>query len=150
MIYAGIVHDPIVPAQVLERVGSSGDGAVVLFVGVVRDHAADRAVTGMRYDAYEEMATEVLEAIATEAAELAGSDRIAVVHRVGELAVGEHSVAIAVSTPHRAEAFDASRHVIEEIKKRLPMWKKERYVHGEDAWVAGSVPPVNVPAGGDG
>jgi molybdopterin synthase catalytic subunit len=149
MIYAGIVHDPIVPAQVLERVGSSGDGAVVLFVGVVRDHAADRAVTGMRYDAYEEMATEVLEAIATEAAELAGSDRIAVVHRVGELAVGEHSVAIAVSTPHRAEAFDASRHVIEEIKKRLPMWKKERYVHGEDAWVAGSVPPVNARAGGD-
>jgi molybdopterin synthase catalytic subunit len=149
MIHAEVVHQPIEPAHVLGRVGSSGDGAAVLFVGVVRDHADGRAVTGMRYDAYEEMATEVLAAIAREAAELAGSDRIAVVHRVGELAVGEPSVAIAVSTPHRAEAFDASRHVIEEIKKRLPMWKKERYAHGEEAWVAGSVPPVNARAGGE-
>ncbi|NLG62711.1 MAG: molybdopterin converting factor, partial [Candidatus Cloacimonetes bacterium] len=80
--------------------------------------------------------------IAAEAAERAGSDRVAVVHRTGELAVGEASVAIAVSSPHRAEAFDACRYVIEEIKKRLPVWKQERYVDGDEAWLDGAVPEV--------
>ena len=99
----------------------------------------------MRYDAYEEMAEAVLGEIAGEAAEVLGTDRVAVIHRIGELAVGEVSVAIAVSSPHRARAFEASRYVIEEIKKRLPVWKKERYVDGGQAWVAGTVPPVERP-----
>jgi molybdopterin synthase catalytic subunit len=83
------------------------------------------------------MAEEVLAAIVGEAAERLGTDRIAVVHRVGELQVGDVSVAIAVSSAHRAEAYDASRYVIEEIKKRLPVWKHERYVGGDTAWVRG-------------
>jgi molybdopterin synthase catalytic subunit len=140
--YASIVRDPIDPAAVLARVGHPQDGASLLFVGVVRDHAEDRPVAGMRYDAYVEMAAEVLGTITSEATETLGTDRIAVIHRVGELKVGDPSVAIAVSSPHRAEAYEASRYVIEEIKKRLPVWKKERYADGDEAWVEGETPPV--------
>ena len=141
MIRASLTRAPIDPASVLAEVGADGHGATVLFLGVVRDHAEGRAVTGMRYDAYEEMAAEVLRAIAAEASARHGAERLSVVHRVGALDVGEVSVAIAVSTPHRAQAYDASRHVIEEIKKRLPVWKKERFADGEEAWVAGTPPP---------
>jgi molybdopterin synthase catalytic subunit len=139
--YSAVGPDPIDSAEVLRRVGHREDGAALLFLGVVRDHADGRAVEGMRYDAYAEMAGEVLATIAGEAAGRLGTDRVAVVHRTGELAIGEVSVAIAVSSPHRAEAYDASRYVIEEIKKRLPVWKKEHYTDGDDAWVTGSVPP---------
>ena len=139
-MYTAVTPEPIDAATVLSRVGASEDGAAILFLGVVRDHADGRTVDGMRYDAYAEMAEGVLAEIATEAAARLGTDRVAVVHRTGALAVGEVSVAIAVSSPHRAEAFDASRYVIEEIKKRLPVWKKEHYVDGDAAWVEGTVP----------
>ena len=142
MLHAAITRDPIDPAEVLQRVGDDVDGAIVLFLGVVRNHAEGRSVKGMRYDAYEEMAGEVLRCIAEEASARLGTDRVAVVHRVGELSVGDVSVAIAVSSPHRAEAYEASRYVIEEIKKRLPIWKKERYLEGDEAWVEGTVPRV--------
>ena len=148
MIHASIQHSPIDPTAVVEQVGHDEDGAVLLFVGVVRNHADGRAVTGMCYEAFEEMAVDVLETIAGEAAGRLGTDRVAVVHRVGELSIGDVSVAIAVSSPHRADAYEASRYTIEEIKKRLPIWKKEHYAEGEDAWVEGSVPPVDSPAGG--
>jgi molybdopterin synthase catalytic subunit len=133
--------DPIHPEAVLAEVGCEEDGAVLLFVGVVRNHADGRRVRGMRYDAYEAMASTVLGEIAAEAAGRLGTDRLSVVHRIGDLGIGEVSVAIAVSSPHRAEAFDASRYVIEEIKKRLPVWKRERYTDGDEAWVEGTVPP---------
>ena len=139
---AWVTRAPIEPAAVLERVGAPEDGAVALFLGVVRDHNDGSAVTGLSYDAYDEMATRVLEEIAGEAAARLGTDRIAVVHRVGELAIGDVSVAIAASSPHRAESFDATRYVIEEIKKRLPVWKKEHYVTAESRWLDGVVPPV--------
>lgn len=142
MVHAAIVHEPIENDHVLSHVGADQDGAVLLFLGVVRDHADGRPVTGMTYESYEEMATPVLREIAEEAAARLGSDRVAVVHRVGELGIGEVSVAIAVSSPHRAETYDASRYVIEEIKKRLPVWKKEHYADGADEWVEGTVPPV--------
>ena len=140
-MYSAVVREPIDPGSVLGRVASREDGAVLLFLGVVRDHADGRSVRGMRYDAYEEMAADVLAEIASEASERLGTDRVAVVHRVGELEIGEVSVAFAVSSPHRAEAYDASRYVIEEIKKRLPVWKKEHYVDGAAEWVDGTVPP---------
>jgi len=139
--YTGVVSGPIDPLEVLGRVGDAEDGATILFLGVVRDHADGRAVDGMRYDAYEEMADTVLAQIAEEAARLLATDRVAVVHRIGALSVGEVSVAIAVSSPHRAQAYDASRYVIEEIKKRLPVWKKESYTDGNEAWVEGTIPP---------
>ena len=141
MIHASVGSDVIDPAAVLERVGADEDGAILLFLGVVRDHADGRPVSGMRYDAYLSMAQPVLEEIAAEAAERLATDRVAVVHRVGELDIGEVSVAIAVSSPHRAQAYDASRYVIEEIKKRLPVWKKEHYTDGSAEWVEGTVPP---------
>lgn len=143
-MFARVVRDPIDPASVLSRVGADQDGAALLFLGVVRNHNEDRPVGGMRYDAYEEMAVGVLAEIVREAAAIVETDRVAVVHRVGELTVGDVSVAIAVSSPHRAEAYEASRYVIEEIKKRLPVWKKERYIDGREAWVAGT-PPVARP-----
>jgi len=139
-VHAALTSAPVDPASVLKRVGADEDGAVLLFLGTVRNHAESRSVLGIRYDAYEKMGTEVLAQIAREAMERHGVDRVAVVHRTGELAVGEVSVAIAVSSPHRAEAYEASRFVIEEIKKRLPVWKKERYADGEDAWVTGTTP----------
>jgi molybdopterin synthase catalytic subunit len=142
MIHAAVVHDPIDNEDVLAHVGAREDGAVVLFLGMVRDHADGRPVSGMTYEAYEEMATPVLREIALEAAQRIGSDRVAVVHRVGDLDIGEVSVAIAASSPHRAEAFDAARYVIEEIKKRLPVWKKEHYTDGAQEWVEGTVPPA--------
>jgi molybdopterin synthase catalytic subunit len=148
MIHASVQQGPIDPTSVLEQVGHDEDGAVLLFVGVVRNHAEGRPVTGMRYEAFEEMAVDVLQTIAEEAAGHLGTDRVAVVHRVGELGIGDASVAIAVSSPHRGDAYEASRFVIEEIKKRLPVWKKEHYRDGEDAWVQGSVPPVDPSAGG--
>jgi molybdopterin synthase catalytic subunit len=141
MPYTSVGPEAIDPAEVLARVGDDHDGAALLFLGVVRDHADGRPVRGMRYDAYEEMARQVLAEIAAEASERLGTDRLAVVHRTGELGIGEASVAIAVSSPHRAEAYDASRYVIEEIKKRLPVWKKEHYTDGDAEWVRGTVPP---------
>ena len=141
-VEAWITRKPIKPRHMLERVGAPEDGAVLLFLGTVRDHNEGRTVSGMSYDAYEEMATKVLAEIAGEAADRLGTDRVAVVHRVGELGIGAVSVAIAASSPHRAESFDATRYVIEEIKKRLPVWKKEHYVDTESRWLAGEVPPV--------
>ena len=141
MIFAEVSSDPIDTAALLARVGSDEDGAALLFIGVVRDHAEGRKVTGMRYDVYAEMATEVLREIALEASIPLGTNRIAVAHRFGELKIGEISVGIAVSSPHRAETYEASRFVIEEIKKRLPVWKKEHYVDGVSEWVEGTIPP---------
>ncbi len=146
MIFARVASEAIDPAEVLARVGSDRDGATLLFLGVVRDHADERPVSGMRYDAYQEMAGEVLRTIAEEAAERLGTDRVAVAHRFGELAIGEVSVAIAVSSPHRAEAYEASRYVIEQLKERLPVWKKEHYVDGVSEWVEGTEPPGTAPA----
>jgi molybdopterin synthase catalytic subunit len=139
-IGAWVTRDPIEPNRPLERVGSAHDGALVLFLGVVRDHNDGRPVSGMRYDSYGPMAEKVLRQIAAEAAVRLGTDRLAVVHRVGELEIGDISVAIAASSPHRAQAFDASRYVIEQIKVRLPVWKKENYVAGGSQWIPGITP----------
>jgi molybdopterin synthase catalytic subunit len=136
--WSGITRAPIVPARVLSRVGGDEDGAVILFLGTVRNHADGRPVGALRYDAYDEMAAQVLERLVRAAAEKLGSDRIAVVHRVGELEVGEVSVAIAVSSPHRDDAYRVSRWIIEEIKVRLPVWKKEGYLDGGEEWVEGT------------
>ena len=133
----GIVTAAIDPAAVLDLVGDRADGAVLLFLGTVRDHADGRPVDGLRYEAYPDMAEKELNLIAEEAVQRLGTNRVAVVHRLGELSVGEVSVAIAVSSPHRAEAYQASRFIIEEIKKRIPVWKHEQYEDGEAVWVQG-------------
>ncbi|MYH49387.1 MAG: molybdenum cofactor biosynthesis protein MoaE [Gammaproteobacteria bacterium] len=143
MPYAEITADPLDPARLLARVGSPEDGAVLLFLGTVRNHADGRSVSGMQYEGYQEMALEVLRRIAEEASERFSTPNLAVTHRLGALEIGEVSVVVAVSSPHRAEAYGASRYVMEEIKRRLPVWKKEFYVEGAAEWVRGTVPPAD-------
>src|SRR5918996_342229 len=108
---AWITADPIDPAVLLAKVGGDEDGAVVLFMGTVRCSNEGRSVSGIRYEAYREMAEAELAEIVSEARAQVNDARIAAVHRIGDLGVGECSVAIAVSTPHRAEAFEAARYV---------------------------------------
>lgn len=141
-VHAAIVTSEIRPDAVLARLDDTADGAKLLFLGTVRETNGGRPVSGMRYDAYAEMAEKVLAEIAADVARVAGTDRVAIEHRTGELGLGEISVAIAVATPHRAHAFDACRHAIEEIKSRLPVWKKEHYTDGGDAWLDGTTPDV--------
>ena len=146
-MFTAVVTQPIDPAVIIGRAGDVEDGAVLLFLGVVRDHNDGRSVSGMEYEAYTEMAERVLDEIAREAAHVLGTERVAVVHRTGVLEIGEVSVAIAVSSPHRSQAFDASRYVIEEIKRRLPVWKREHYLDGERTWLPGHTPdPAAGPA----
>jgi molybdopterin synthase catalytic subunit/molybdopterin converting factor small subunit len=129
---ARITEGPIDVAALEASVARRGDGAVVTFVGRARDTADDgRAVLDLDYEAYAEMATAVLAEIAAEAEARWGAS-VAVVHRTGRVPLGEAAVAIVTATPHRAEAYAANRHVIEAIKERLPIWKRERFADGSE------------------
>jgi len=139
-VRAWITTDAISADSVLPLVESAEHGAALVFLGIVRDHNDGQAVRGVYYEGYREMAERVLTEIVSEAAARVAPARIAAVHRLGELAVGDVSIAIAVSTPHRAEAFDACRYIIEEVKQRLSVWKQERYVSGQTTWLEGVVP----------
>ena len=130
-----LVERPLDSARLLEEVASPANGAAVVFVGTVREESDGRAVTGIDYSAYKGMAERELSAIVGEAAERFGTDRIVVEHRLGTLEVGEASIVIAAAHPHRARAFDAARFVIEEVKQRLPVWKREHYTDGTREWV---------------
>jgi len=122
-------------AALLAEVADVATGATTLFVGTVREVNEGRAVTAIEYSAYEAMAARELAAIATEAATRFGTPHVVVVHRLGRLALGEASVAIAVAHARRGPALDAQRYVIEELKRRVPIWKLEHYVDGERHWV---------------
>lgn len=141
-----ITAEPIDPARVLAGATAPSDGAALLFVGVVRDENEGRAVERLEYEAFAPMAEAEMSRIAAEAAERWETGAITVVHRVGTLELGEVSVAIAVAAPHRGDAYDASRYIIEELKKRVPIWKREGYVDGPSEWLAGHAPTP----GGDG
>ena len=132
---ARLVRDPIDANALLARVSQSSNGAVLLFLGVVRDVNDGRAVSGIDYSAYEPMAARELGDIAREAALRFGVTDIAIEHRLGELALEDASVGIAVGHPHRAAAYEASRWIIEEIKRRVPIWKREHYADGTREWV---------------
>ena len=135
MTRAAIVTHTIDVAALIDEVSSVGSGATSLFLGTVRDVNDGRAVTGMEYTAYDAMATRELTAIAHEAAGRFGGVALAIEHRIGTLELGEVSVAIAASHAHRRHALDATRFVIEEIKRRVPIWKREHYVDGTREWV---------------
>ena len=139
-MHTRITTEPIEPAAVLARVGASADGAVLLFLGIVREENDGRPVSGTEYHAYAEMAELVLGEIGLEVGRCLGTDRVAIEHRVGELEIGGTSVAIAVSSPHRAEAFEACRLAIEQIKARLPVWKREHYTDASGRWLDGARP----------
>ena len=139
-IRTAIVRRAIDVAALLAEVGDAASGATVLFLGTVREVNDGRAVTGIEYSAYGEMAERELAAIATECAATFGVTHLVAEHRLGTLALGDASIAIVVAHPHRAEAYEASRFVIEEVKRRLPVWKREGYVDGASEWVnAGGV-----------
>ena len=136
-----IVNRPLDPASVLREVASVANGAAILFVGTVRDVNDGRAVTGIEYAAYAAMAERELRLIVEEAARAFGAEDIVVEHRLGRLDLGEASVVIAVAHPRRAQAYDASRFLIEELKRRVPIWKREEYVDGTREWVDPSTQP---------
>lgn len=139
---ATLVREPIDPLAVMRRVSAPANGAVILFLGAVRQVNDGRAVSGIDYAAYEEMALSELSSIAAEAAQRFETSDVAVEHRLGTLAVEEISVAIAVGHPHRDEAYAASRWVIEELKRRVPIWKREHYSDGTREWVDPSGHPA--------
>lgn len=133
--HATLVTEPINVSALLQRVSDDGVGAVTLFLGTVRNVNDGRAVTGIDYEAYGAMALSELHAIAHDAVASIPGLRLAVEHRVGTLVLGDVSVAIAAGHAHRAQALDASRAVIEAIKKRVPIWKREHYAEGDWNWV---------------
>jgi molybdopterin synthase catalytic subunit len=141
-MYCIVTRDPIDTAGLLRRVRSDADGAVLIFAGVVRDHHEGRAVEALAYEVYEEMAVEKIEMICKEVASRFEVGELAVAHRVGELAVGDISVVIAVAAPHRDAAYKASREIIERVKGEVPIWKRERYSDGGEVWRDGAVPEV--------
>jgi molybdopterin synthase catalytic subunit len=139
---SAIVDRPIDSAALLAEVARHANGAAILFVGTVREVNDGRAVGGIEYTSYRGMAERELADIVAEAAERFETRDIAVEHRIGVLELGEASVVIAVAHPHRGEAYDASRFVIEEIKRRVPIWKLEHYADGTREWVhAGTARP---------
>jgi molybdopterin synthase catalytic subunit len=115
------------------------DGALCLFVGVVRNENGGRAVSYLEYEAYEEMALPLMEQIEAETRARWPVTDVRLVHRLGPLQIGDASVAVAVTSPHRSEAFAACRYAIDTLKAKVPIWKKEFYAEGE-AWLEGSVP----------
>ena len=129
-----ITGDPIEPGD-LSSIFEADAGGIVSFFGIVRGRDDDgREVEGLSYEAYEPMAVAEFERIAAEARERFGVAQIAIVHRTGEVAVGEIAIAVAAAAQHRAAAFDACRYVVDEVKRRAPIWKKERYAGGAAQW----------------
>ena len=134
-----LVDAPIDPQDVIARVASPACGAVLLFLGTVRDHSRRRdeaaaAVLKLTYTAYRPMACQALERIAADLERATEGLRVAIVHRLGEIPVGEPSVAIATAARHRAAAYDASRQALERLKSEVPIWKLEHYSDGKAAW----------------
>ncbi|MDI3316717.1 MAG: molybdenum cofactor biosynthesis protein MoaE [Bacillota bacterium] len=122
-------------AQCSARVQAPGMGAVVLFLGTVRDRSDGQEVVALDYEAYEPMARQELAGLVERALRRWPESRVALAHRLGRLKVGEPSVVIAVASPHRAEAYEESRFLIEEIKSVVPIWKREIHPDGSGAWV---------------
>lgn len=129
-----LTAQPIDVASLERGVRAGSCGAVVTFAGVVRERSDDgRPVTGLSYEAHESMAAAEFARIADEARERFGPCEIAVVHRTGDLQIGEVAVAVVVASAHRGAAFDACEYVIDELKSRAPIWKKEHYADGGDS-----------------
>ncbi len=143
VVVAEVTEDELDGGDLLRRIGGTSDGAVIVFEGRVRDHNSGRVVVGLHYDAYREMADEVLREIAAEAIQVTGASAIGVRHRVGNLTPPSVSLVVAVSAAHRRPAYEASTYVIDELKLRLPLWKQEVYDDGTTRWLGGEVSPVH-------
>lgn len=137
-VVAKVVAEPIRTGAVLAELSAAEHGAELLFHGTVRSRNDGRTVTAVSYDVFAPLAERTFREIGEEAVARFGGDlHVVVVHRAGRLAVGEVSVVVAVASPHRDEAYGASRYVIEQLKVRSPIWKQEHYADGDSAWLQG-------------
>ncbi|MGA7796240.1 MAG: molybdenum cofactor biosynthesis protein MoaE [Candidatus Acidiferrales bacterium] len=134
-----LVRTPIETSEIVAQLKAPPDGAVVVFEGIVRNHSAGRSTLYLEYEAYEAMAIGKMREIGAEMREKFAIRRFAMVHRLGRLKIGETSVLIAVSSAHRAAAFDACRYGIDTLKRNVPIWKKEFFRDGA-VWAEGEIP----------
>jgi molybdopterin synthase catalytic subunit len=130
-----LTEAPIRLDPLIDQVRAPDRGGIAIFLGLVRDHHLGKGVLGLDYSAYAPMAEKVTEELIAEARGLWPAAQVAVQHRVGALTIGDTAVAVVAAAAHRGEAFDACRYVIEELKKRVPVWKKEFFVDGTVEWV---------------
>jgi molybdopterin synthase catalytic subunit len=136
-----LLHSPIDMAAILQHVRADQDGAIVTFDGFARNESHGRRTLHLEYEAYEPMAIAKMREIGSHIHEKFAVHRVAIVHRLGRLEIGETSVFIAVSAPHRAAAFDACRFAIDTLKRTVPIWKKEYFEDGA-VWADGELPPA--------
>ncbi len=141
---ASIVRDPIDTQRVLAELKRGEDGAALVFEGVVRNQTRGRRTLYLDYEAYEGMALQQMESLAAQALEKFQIRDVAIVHRLGRLAIGETSVLIAVASAHRAAAFEACRWLIDTLKRTVPIWKKEYFEDGA-VWADGEPFPAEIP-----
>lgn len=144
MSRASIVREPIDTRKLLERIKRPEDGAAIAFEGVVRNNTRGRQTLYLDYEAYEGMALKLMEDLAEEALRRFKIRDVAIVHRVGRLEIGEISVLIAVTSAHRGAAYEASRWLIDTLKRSVPIWKKEYFVDGA-VWADGEPFPEEIP-----
>ena len=129
-----ITRDPLSVEEVIDKVKADSSGAIVSFIGTVRNESMGKRVLYLEYDAYEPMAVKKLQEIAEEIKQKWDIDRVAIKHRIGRMDIGEVSVVIAISAPHRKDALEASGYTIDRIKEIVPIWKKEVWEDGE-TWI---------------
>ena len=146
MNYYEISKDPINTQEVIDKVVQREAGAITTFIGTVRELTHGRKTLFLIYEAYEAMAVKKLEQIGREIEERWANSRVAITHRVGRLDITDIAVVIAVSTPHRADAYEANRYAIERIKEIVPIWKKEHWEDGEE-WIGNQKETVSYPTG---
>jgi molybdopterin synthase catalytic subunit len=144
MTRAAIVREPIDTQAVLERIKRPEDGAAIVFEGVVRNNTRGRQTSYLDYEAYEEMALKQMDELAVQALGRFNIRDVALVHRVGRLEIGETSVLIVVASAHRGAAYEASRWLIDTLKQKVPIWKKEHFVDGA-VWADGEPFPAEIP-----
>lgn len=135
---AELIVGPIPVERLLAAASRPDCGAIALFLGTTRDHHEGRRVVRLSYEAYERMALDALSALERDAVARFGVAACAIVHRLGEVPPGEASVAVVVTAVHRAPAFDACRWAMDELKRSVPIWKKEFYAEGGAEWVPGT------------
>ena len=133
-----VTADPLDVSEAVTFVADPGAGGTSVFLGTVRDHSPAGEVTGLTYEAWEDLAVARLEELGEELLGGWPLRKVALLHRTGDLAVGDVSVVVACSSGHRAEAFEACRRGIERLKEDVPIWKKEHLVAGEAHWVMGA------------
>ena len=144
-----VITEKIDTQALLQNVSSPKSGATVLFVGTTRQFTGGRETTFLSYECYQEMAIAKLQELSNRAAEKWAIEQCGIVHRIGEVAIQEASVAVAVSTPHRKDAFEAAQWLMDRLKEEVPIWKKEHAIDGGQEWIhQGSVTGEPRPQGG--